>query len=175
MNLILPCEKTFFSSLRPGDWLSLSGTLYGMRDAAHKRYVTLLQRGAPLPISLKNQWIYYVGPSPTKSGDVVGSCGPTTSIRMDPFTPALLEEGLAGMIGKGYRGEEVRKEIGRHGALYLITFGGCGAYLSRFIKKSEVIAFEDLGPESLFRFEVEHFPAMVCIDSRGIDFYGMKK
>jgi fumarate hydratase subunit beta len=161
--------------LKAGEWVSISGTMYGARDAAHKRFARLIEEGKPLPVVLDGQFVYYVGPTPAKPGRPVGSCGPTTSSRMDPFTPALLAQGLVGMIGKGCRNDEVRQAIARHGAVYFVTFGGCGAYLSQFVNKCEPVAFDDLGPEAVFRFEIEDFPAMVCIDSRGRDFYRTKK
>lgn len=157
--------------LRSGDQVLISGVLYVGRDAAHKRLVEVLNRGEKPPVELKGQTIYYMGPSPARPGQVIGSAGPTTSGRMDPYTPALLEAGLKAMIGKGGRSQAVREAIKRHGAVYFAAVGGAGALISKTIKKAEVVAYEDLGPEALRRLEVEDFPAVVVNDAHGGDLY----
>ena len=145
------------------------GTIYTARDAAHRRMITALSEGKPLPIDVKGQIIYYVGPSPARPGRVVGSAGPTTSMRLDPFTPALLDQGLKVIIGKGGRGSMVKKSLQDHKAVYLFAIGGAGALLSKTIKSLEVVAYEDLGTESIKKLEVEGFPAIVCCDMYGGD------
>ena len=173
----LPLTDGIIKDLRAGDSLSLSGVLYVARDAAHKRIVAALDRGEPLPFEIKGQTIYYMGPSPAPPGKVIGAAGPTTSGRMDSYTPRLLAGGLKGMIGKGARSDEVKEAIKRYGAVYLGALGGAGALLSRKIIKSEVIAYEELGPEAVLRIEVKDFPATVINDSYGGDLYieGKKK
>jgi fumarate hydratase subunit beta len=174
MKIHTPLDEKTVKKLRPGMWVEITGEIFGARDCAHKRLVEMIKKGRKLPFDLKGAIIYYVGPTPASKGKIIGSCGPTTSNRMDVYTPALLENGLKGMIGKGLRSEEVRQAIEKHKAVYFITFGGCGAYLSKFIKKSEIIAFPELGPEALYRFEVSGFPAIVGIDSCGKDIYRMR-
>jgi fumarate hydratase subunit beta len=169
----LPFDADVLSSLRAGDLISLTGSLYTGRDQTHRRFEALLDSGESLPIDLTGQLLYYVGPSPPRPGQVIGAAGPTTSYRMDKYTPRLLELGLAGTMGKGSRSPQVREAMVRHKAIYLATFGGAGALLSRCIKEAEVVAFEDAGPEALFRFRVEGFPAVVINDSLGNDFYEM--
>jgi fumarate hydratase subunit beta len=173
INVELPFDAGVLASLRAGDLVSLSGSLYTGRDQTHRRFEALLDRGEPLPVDLAGQLLYYVGPSPARPGHVIGAAGPTTSYRMDKYTPSLLELGLAGTMGKGSRSPEVRQAMVRHGAVYLAAFGGAGALLSQCIKESEVIAFADAGPEALFRFRVEEFPAVVINDTLGNDFYEM--
>lgn len=170
-KLTLPLDETMVSQLRVGDMVYLTGVLYTGRDAAHKRLVGMIQNHQPLPFDLSNQAIYYVGPTPTPKGHVIGSCGPTTSGRMDAYTPTLLAHGLKAMIGKGYRQEEVKECMVKHQAIYLGAIGGCGALISQAIKKAEVIAFDDLGAEAIRRLEVEDFPCYVLIDTLGQDLY----
>ncbi len=169
----LPFDPEVLASLRAGDLISLTGTLYTGRDQTHRRFEALLDRGEPLPIDLAGQLLYYVGPSPAQPGQVIGAAGPTTSYRMDTYTPRLLELGLSGTMGKGSRSPQVREAMVQHRAVYLATFGGAGALLSKCIKEAEVVAFEDAGPEALFRFRVEEFPAVVINDILGNDFYEM--
>ncbi|WP_258360386.1 Fe-S-containing hydro-lyase [Moorella sulfitireducens (nom. illeg.)] len=160
------------SELRVGDQVLISGVIYAARDTAHKRLIALLGQGAELPVDLKGQVIYYVGPAPAKPGQVIGSAGPTTSGRMDPYTPCLIKEaGLKGMIGKGYRSPEVRKAMVEHKAVYLATVGGAGALIAKCIKKAEVVAYPELGPEAIMALEVENFPATVINDIYGGDLY----
>ena len=153
--------------LKAGDYVYLSGTVYSARDAAHKRMKEALDQGKRLPVEWKNNVIYYMGPSPAPPGFPLGAAGPTTSMRMDPFSPLLIENGLRLMIGKGPRSEEVRMAIGRHKGLYLQAYGGCGALYSSCVRKAEVIAYPELGPEALLRLEIENFPAFCMIDSKG--------
>lgn len=159
------------STLRAGDRVLLSGTVYTARDAAHKRMVSLLDEGKPLPFGLPGAVIYYAGPTPGQKGMAVGACGPTTSGRMDAFAPRLLDLGLLAMIGKGDRSREVREAIVRNGAVYFAAVGGAGALIARHIETAEVIAFEDLGCESVKKMTVKGFPLTVAIDSRGCDLY----
>lgn len=170
--LVFPCiEREIFRQLEAGDFITISGKILAARDQTHRLLLRLLEEGRPLPVSLEGQLIYYVGPSPAPPGKIIGAAGPTTSYRMDPYTPALLALGVAATMGKGKRSEEVREAHRRHGALYLATFGGAGAYLSRCIKGAKVLAFPELGPEALFELEVEDFPAVVINDLSGRDFY----
>ncbi|MFC1509976.1 FumA C-terminus/TtdB family hydratase beta subunit [Candidatus Omnitrophota bacterium] len=159
----LPLTKDIIKTLRSGEWVSLNGPLLTARDAAHKRLVDTLSSGKKLPVSIKGETIYYTGPTPAKNKEIIGSCGPTTSARMDPFTNVLLRHGLLGMIGKGERSKETISTIKRYKAVYLITIGGAGAYLSEKVKKNEVIAYKDLGTEAIRRLEVKDFPAVVSI------------
>jgi fumarate hydratase subunit beta len=169
----IPFEVNVLEKLKAGDLISLTGSLFTGRDQTHRRLVALLDEGRELPIDLQGQLLYYVGPSPAKPGQVIGAAGPTTSYRMDAYTPRLLELGLKGTLGKGSRSMSVRKAMKKHGAVYLATVGGAGALLSKSIVKSELVAFEDAGPEALFRFEVFNFPAVVINDLAGNDFYEM--
>lgn len=171
----LPFEEGILETLKAGDLISLTGVLYTGRDQTHRRLVALLDEGKELPVDLKGQLLYYVGPSPAKPGQVIGAAGPTTSYRMDPYTPRLLDLGLKGTLGKGFRSMNVRQAMKKHGAVYLATVGGAGALLSKSIVKSDLVAFEDAGPEALFRFEVENFPAVVINDLEGNDYYEMVK
>lgn len=155
------------ASLRAGQRVLLSGTVYTSRDAAHKRITELLDRGEPIPYELKGAAIYYAGPTPARSGKPIGSCGPTTSGRMDPYTPRFLDLGLKCMIGKGKRSPEVIEAMKRNGAVYLCAIGGAGALAAQCIEKAEVIAFEDLGCESVKRLTLRDFPLIVAIDSTG--------
>ena len=164
-------EKKVLESLLPGELILIRGKLLGARDATHRRLFELLERGERFPVSLEGACLYYVGPSPNPPGKIVGSAGPTTASRMDPYTPKLLKLGLAATMGKGPRGEEVREAIKRYRALYLATFGGAGVYLAQKIRSIQVIAFEDLGPEALFELEVHDFPAVVINPPSGEDYY----
>ncbi|HET7034953.1 MAG TPA: FumA C-terminus/TtdB family hydratase beta subunit [Thermomicrobiaceae bacterium] len=166
-----PLAPEAIDALRAGDQVLISGTLLGARDAAHQRLVAALERGAPLPVELQGQVLYYVGPAPAKPGAPVGSAGPTTSGRMDSYTPAMLAAGVRGMIGKGYRSEAVRQAIAAHGAVYFAALGGTGALLARRITAAEVIAYPELGPEALYRLTVADFPAIVVNDRYGADLY----
>jgi fumarate hydratase subunit beta len=169
----IPFEEGVLDKLKAGDLISLTGSLFTGRDQTHRRLVALLDEGRELPIDVRGQLLYYVGPSPAKPGQVIGAAGPTTSYRMDAYTPRLLELGLKGTLGKGSRSMSVRKAMKNYGAVYLATVGGAGAFLSKSIVKSELVAFEDAGPEALFRFEVVNFPAVVINDLAGNDFYEM--
>ncbi len=157
--------------LRIGDRVLITGVIYTARDAAHKRMMEALEKGKPLPFDPRGQILYYVGPTPTRPGQVIGSAGPTTSGRMDPYTPKLLEMGLKATIGKGERGDEVREAMKRFKALYFIAVGGAAALLAKRIKEVEVIAYEDLGPEAVRRLYVEDFPVIVANDAYGGDLF----
>jgi len=170
-KLTPPLDDKTIEQLRTGDRVSITGVIYTARDAAHKRMVEALERGDPLPIPLEGQVIYYMGPSPARPGRPIGSAGPTTSGRMDPYVPALLARGLKGMIGKGNRSPQVREAIKQHRAVYLGATGGAGALIARSIVKAEVVAYEDLGAEAIRRLEVEDFPALVINDIYGGDLY----
>ena len=163
--------KEMAPKLRAGDTVTLTGTVYTARDAAHKKIVAAMDAGDKLPFDLDGAAIYYAGPTPAKPGQVIGSVGPTTSGRMDPFAPRLLDAGLSCMIGKGKRSEAVIEAIRACGAVYFGATGGCGALLSQCIKKAEVIAYPDLGPEAVRRLYVEDFPVTVIIDSEGNNLY----
>ena len=167
----LPFTPEALASLKAGQLVSLNGPLYTGRDQTHRRLCALLDEGKELPVDLKGHLLYYVGPSPARPGRVIGAAGPTTSYRMDSYTPRLLALGLAATMGKGARSAEVRRAMLAHGAVYLAAIGGAGAFLSKCIKKSKLIAFADAGPEALFRFEVENFPAVVINDLAGQDYY----
>jgi fumarate hydratase subunit beta len=153
--------------IKIGQEILLSGSIYTARDAAHKRIVDILDNGGKPPIDLKNSAIYYCGPTPAKPGKVIGSCGPTTSSRMDVYTPRILKECVKVLIGKGARCESVTKALKKNNAVYLIATGGVGALISKAVKKSELLAFEDLGPEAIYKFEVEYMPLIVSVDSFG--------
>jgi len=170
-----PISADVIESLKAGDQVLISGVIYVGRDAAHKRLVEALDRGDKLPFDLKGQTIYYMGPSPTKPGHVIGSAGPTTSGRMDAYTPRLLAAGLKAMIGKGLRTEAVRKAIREHKAVYFAAVGGAAALIARTIVKSDIIAYEELGPEAILRLEVKDFPAIVIDDVHGDDLYQQGK
>lgn len=160
-------NKEDYAKLKAGDYVYLTGTIYTARDAAHKRMQECLDKGEPLPIDITDQIIYYMGPSPAREGKVIGSAGPTTAGRMDRYTPALLDLGLGGMIGKGKRTEAVKEAIVRNGSVYFAAVGGAGALLSKAIVKSEVVAYEDLGTEAIRKLEVKDFPVIVVADSEG--------
>lgn len=166
-----PLTRETARTLKSGDSCLLSGVIYTARDAAHKRLCECIAKGKELPMDLKNSIIYFVGPAPAKPGEVIGSAGPTTSYRMDAYSPQLIALGQTGMIGKGKRSKEVVDAMQKHGAVYFGAIGGCGALLSRCIKKSEVIAYDDLGAEAIRRLEVEDFPVVVIIDSQGNNLY----
>jgi len=177
MKLTTPLTDETVEQLHAGDKVSITGVIYVGRDAAHKRLVTALEAGEPLPFDPRGQMIYYMGPSPAKPGEPIGSAGPTTSYRMDPYTPRMLEAGLKGMIGKGNRSLPVRQAMQKHKAIYLGATGGAGALIAKSIKSATVIAYDDLGAEALLRLEVEDFPAIVINDIYGGDAYedGLKQ
>lgn len=166
-HLTVPFDKETSKSLNAGDYVYLSGTIYVGRDAAHKRMDEALDKNENLPFEIKDQIIYYMGPSPAREGKVIGSAGPTTASRMDKYTPRLLDLGLTGMIGKGKRKDEVRQAMIRNGCVYFAAVGGAGALLSKCITSSEVVAYEDLGAEALRKLTVNDFPAIVVMDSKG--------
>ena len=166
-----PLTSAAARELRAGDSCLISGVIYTARDAAHKRLCELVERGEEMPFNVKDSIIYFVGPTPAKPGEAIGSAGPTTSYRMDAYSPALIAQGLTGMIGKGKRGPDVVEAMKQHGAVYFGAIGGCGALLSDCIKKSEIVAYEDLGAEAIRRLEVVDFPAIVVIDSHGGNLY----
>lgn len=166
-----PIEKEAARSLRAGDFVYIDGTIYTARDAAHKRMLEALEKGETLPIEMDGTVIYYMGPSPAREGRPIGSAGPTTASRMDKYTPTLLDMGMGAMIGKGKRSPEVVDGIVRNGAVYLAAIGGAGALLSKCIRESEIVAYEDLGTEAIRKLTVERFPAIVVIDSEGNNLY----
>lgn len=167
----VPISKEDAADLKAGDYVYLTGTVYTARDAAHKRMQETLDRGEELPFDVKGNMIYYMGPSPARFGRVIGSAGPTTSSRMDKYTPELLDLGLGGMIGKGKRSQAVIDAIVRNGAVYFAAVGGAGALLSQRIVSSQDIAYEDLGTEAIRKLEVKDFPVIVVIDSKGNNLY----
>lgn len=169
VRLTMPITTEDVVQLKIGDHVRISGVIYTARDAAHNRMIETLDAGGTLPFDVKGQLIYYTGPTPTRPGHVAGAVGPTTAMRMDPFTPRLLEQGLKACMGKGNRGPEVQEALKQYHAVYLAAVGGAGAMLSQFVKKIEVIAYEDLGTESIKRLEVENFPAVVMDDCEGRD------
>ncbi len=171
MYLEVPYDREIAKKLHIGDYVYLTGTIYTARDAAHKRMYEALLKGEDLPFDVSGNVIYYMGPSPAREGRPIGSAGPTTASRMDKYTPKLLDLGLAGMIGKGKRTEDVREAVIRNGAVYFAAVGGAGAILSKAIKTSEVIAYDDLGTEAVRRLTVENFPVIVVMDSRGNNLY----
>jgi len=170
-RIVLPLTDETLASLRAGDSLLLNGVVYVGRDAAHKRMIEALDQGKPLPIEIKGQTIYFMGPSPARPGRPIGSAGPTTSGRMDAYSPRLIEQGLKGMIGKGLRSREVHEAMARHKAVYMGAIGGAGAIISKSIRKAEVVAYGDLGAEALLRLEVQDFPVTVINDIYGGDLY----
>lgn len=167
----VPLTDESAASLRAGDYVYLTGTIYTARDAAHKRMYEALEQDGNLPLDMKNNVIYYMGPSPARTGRPIGSAGPTTASRMDKYAPSLLDLGLKGMIGKGKRSREVIDAIVRNGAVYFAAVGGAGALLSRSIVSSEVLAYDDLGTEAIRKLEVKDFPVIVVIDSQGNNLY----
>ena len=170
-RIALPLTDDTLQGLRAGDDVLLSGTMYVGRDSAHKRIVEALDQGKPLPFDVRGQTIYYMGPSPAKPGQAIGSAGPTTSGRMDSYSPRLMAEGLRGMVGKGMRSPAVKEAMKKHRAVYFAAIGGAGALISKAIKKSDVIAYEELGAEALLRIEVADFPVIVINDIYGGDLY----
>lgn len=174
-RITTPLTEDKVRQLKAGDSVLITGTVYTARDAAHKRLVEQLQRGEELPFDIKDAVIYYVGPAPAKEGQIIGSAGPTTSYRMDSYTPELLDRGLKGMIGKGRRNQEVITSMGKNTAVYFAAVGGAAALISDRIKSAKVIAYEDLGTEAVRELEVEDFPAIVVIDSERNDLYRSEK
>lgn len=170
-HITSPINDKITKDLKSGDYVYITGTIYTARDAAHKRMFEAMLEGQNPPFSLENNIVYYLGPSPAKDGQVIGSAGPTTSSRMDKYTPLLLDNGLKGMIGKGKRSKEVIDSIKNNNAVYFAAVGGAGALLSKCIKKSEVIAYDDLGTEAIRKLEVENLPVVVVIDSQGNNLY----
>jgi fumarate hydratase subunit beta len=171
MNITSPISSKAIGELTIGDSVLISGVIYTVRDATHQRIIQAMDRGEELPFELKGQTIYYMGPSPASPGRVIGAAGPTTSRRMDAYTPRLLAAGIKAMIGKGSRSAEVREAMKKHKAVYLAAAGGAGALLASAIKEAEVIAYEDLGPEAVMRLTVENFPAVVANDIYGGDLF----
>ena len=176
-EVIPPLSDADVESLKSGDRVRITGVLYTGRDAAHARFLPLMNEDKPLPFDVRGQIIYYTGPSPSRPGMVIGSVGPTTGSRMDSYTPKLLALGLKGMMGKGSRSMEVREALKKYKGAYFGAVGGAGAFLSRYVKKVEIVAYEDLGTEAIRRMEVEGFPAIVVNDCHGNDLYeeGMKQ
>jgi fumarate hydratase subunit beta len=170
-SLTIPEFVQQIPALRAGDDLLLSGTLFTARDAAHKRLAQLIADEQPLPLQLADTVIYYCGPAPARPGDAIGPCGPTTSARMDPYTPLLLARGVRATIGKGKRSPQVTEACRTHQAVYCVATGGVAALLSRRVKRSEIVAFADLGPEAIWRLEVVDFPVIVAVDSNGNDIF----
>jgi len=177
IRLKTPLTDGDVEKLKAGDKVLITGVIYTGRDAAHKRLTDLLKEGKPLPVDFKGQIIYYVGPAPAKPGHAIGSAGPTTSGRMDAYSPKMMEIGLKGMIGKGMRKKEVIEAMKKYKAVYLAATGGAGALLAKSVKKAQIVAYEDLGPEAINRLEVVDFPAIVVNDTKGNDLYqqGMAK
>jgi len=170
-----PLSSDKIKNLKAGDEILLSGTIYIARDQAHKKLKNVLLNKKKLPFFLQEQIIYYCGPTPTPLGKIIGSCGPTTSSRMDRFTPLLLKKGLKGIIGKGRRGKDVIRAIKKHNAIYFVAFGGCGALLSTFVKKKKLVAYPNLGAEAIYCLEVEDFPLIVGVDGQGRSIFKREK
>ena len=166
-----PFTKDKLKALRAGDTVLLTGTIYAARDAAHRKLIELIEAGAPLPLEIENQMVYYAGPTPARPGNPIGSVGPTTSYRMDAFTPALLKRGLAGMIGKGPRSEEVKSCASEEGAVYFAAIGGAGALIAQSVRSSEVVAFAEMGTEAIRKLYVEDMPLIVAYDAAGGDVF----
>ncbi len=175
IKLQTPLSDAVVKSLKAGDEVEITGVVYTARDVAHKRLCQLIDAGDDLPMDLAGQVIYFVGPTPARDGAAIGAAGPTTSSRMDAFSPKLIKAGLKGMIGKGYRGREVRDALKEHGAIHFATIGGAGALLSKHITAAEIVAYDDLGTEAIRRLEVLDFPAVVAYDSHGQSVYGGDK
>ena len=171
ISIKTPLTREDARKLKSGDSVLLTGVIYTARDAAHKRLCELVEQGKELPLDVKDSIIYFVGPTPARPGEAIGSAGPTTSYRMDAYSPTMIAQGQTGMIGKGKRNEEVITAMKEHGAVYFGAIGGCGALLAKCIKKAEVIAYDDLGAEAIRRLEVEDFPVVVIIDSQGNNLY----
>ncbi len=172
--VVSPFPNEDIKNLRTGDSILVSGSILTARDVAHKRLSAAVEKGLQLPVNIAGQTFYYTGPSPARPGQIIGSCGPTTSKRMDEFTPVLLANGLKVMIGKGQRSKEVKDAIRQYQALYLVTYGGAGALLSKCVKKAEILAYTDAGAEAVMRLEVENFPAVVAYDVWGGDLFGQE-
>lgn len=175
MNINTPFTKQIAKQLKAGDIVTLNGTIYTARDAAHKRIVEDLKAGKQIAFDLQNQIIYYVGPTPAKPNEIIGSAGPTTSYRMDTYAPYLMDRGLTGMIGKGKRSPEVIKSMIKNNAVYFGAIGGAGALLASHIKKAQIIAYEDLGAEAVYKLTVQNFPVTVVIDVNGNNIYETEK
>ncbi|MGB2783584.1 MAG: Fe-S-containing hydro-lyase [Atribacterota bacterium] len=171
IKITTPLDEEKVTQLNAGDLVLITGYIYAARDAAHRRIFELIKKDQKLPIDLEGQIIFYAGPTPTKPGYSCGSVGPTTSYRMDSYTPSLLEKGLKGMIGKGFRSKEVIDSIKKNKAVYFAAVGGAAALIARSVKRSEVIAYKDLGAAAIYKFYVEDFPAIVCIDAKGKNLY----
>ena len=171
MDIKTPLSKEILTSLNAGDSVTITGTIYTARDAAHKRMCEALDRGDKPPFDIEGQIIYYVGPCPARPGEIIGSCGPTTSYRMDAYAPKLISLGLSGMIGKGMRSDEVKKACTENNCVYFGAIGGAGALLASHVTKSEIIAYDDLGAEAVRELTVEKFPVTVIIDAKGNDLY----
>ena len=171
VSIKTPLSREQARQLKAGDSCLISGVIYTARDAAHKRLCELAEQGRPLPVDMTDAVIYYVGPTPARPGEAIGSAGPTTSYRMDAYSPLMISLGETGMIGKGKRGPEVIAAMKEHGAVYFGAIGGCGALLAQCVKKAEIVAYEDLGAEAIRRLEVEDFPVVVIIDSEGNNLY----
>jgi len=170
-RITAPINKEDIKQLRAGDRVLITGLIYTARDAAHKRMYEALQEGKELPVEINGITLYYMGPSPARKGRVIGSAGPTTSGRMDKYTPALLDLGMTGMIGKGKRSQKVKESMVKNGAVYFVAVGGAGALLSKAIVRSEMVAYEDLGTEAIRKLEIKDFPVIVAVDSKGNDLY----
>ena len=171
-KITTPLDPKQIKSLKVGDELLLSGVIYTARDQAHKRLIEALAKHKKMPLELAGAVIYYCGPTQTPKGKVIGACGPTTSSRMDEFTPGLLAKGLKGMIGKGSRSQALKAAIKKYQGVYFVTYAGCAALLNQFVKSAKTIAYPDLGPEAILKLEVENFPLIVAIDFQGEDIYG---
>jgi fumarate hydratase subunit beta len=170
-----PLDKGQITKLKAGERVLLSGIIYTARDQAHKRLTQAIQKRKRTPIDLKNQIIYYCGPTKTPKGKIIGACGPTTASRMDEFTPALLKAGLRGMIGKGSRAKEVSSAIKKFKAVYFLTYAGCAALLAKYVKRASAVIYRDLGPEAVYKLEVNNFPLIVAIDAKGNNLYAVGK
>ncbi len=174
-EIITPLTDDIIKDLKAGDEVLISGAIYTMRDMAHRKIVDILNRRKRLPFDIKNQVIYYCGPTPAKKGEKIGACGPTTSSRMDKYTPLLLEHGVKGLIGKGERTKEVKESLKKNNAIYFSALGGLGAEYAGYVISSEIIAFPELGPEAVYKLIVEDFYAIVINDAEGNDFYEINK
>lgn len=174
IHLTVPFKEKEVSTLKVGDKVLLSGVIYTARDQAHKRLVEAIKKGHKLPLDLPGAVIYYCGPAKTPKGKIIGSCGPTTSSRMDKFTPCLLKEGVLAMIGKGRRSKEVVASIKKYKAVYFLTHAGCGALLSRFVESANLFAYRNLGPEAIYRLKVKDLPLTVAVDSQGKSIYSIE-
>jgi len=170
-HITTPLTKEMARSLKAGDSVLITGTIYSARDAAHKVMTEALDRGEKLPMDFTNEIVYYLGPTPAKPGKAIGSAGPTTSGRMDAYTPQMIEQGMTGIIGKGYRSQKVIDSMMKNSTVYMVAIGGAGALIAKSIKGYEVLAYPELGPEALAKLTVEDFPAIVAIDCAGNDFY----